>query len=81
MSRGGREPWWGYIPIAQQVNAMVYECDTKLGQPNANDCAHLEYSQIGTELTNTIRIEPGIVEFLHLSKLPGTWRLVLARNY
>ena len=68
MSRGGSEPWWGYLPVAQQVNIMDYECDNKLGQPNATDCAQLEHSQISTEPASTIRIKSGTVEFLHLSK-------------
>ena len=68
MLRGGKEPWWGYVPLTQQVNTMLYECDNNLGQLNAADCAQLEYSQIGTEPASTIETEPDTVAFLHLSK-------------
>ena len=68
MTRGGTVPWWGYMLMAPHIDTMIYECDTKLGQPNSVECAQLEEPYIGTRLDGTIQVGPGKVEFVHLSK-------------
>ena len=42
MSRDAGVPWWGFME--GHVNRTIYESDINLGQPDANDCAQLEYS-------------------------------------
>ena len=77
MSRAGEEPWWGYLAMVTHVNKTIYECDVKLGQPSATECAQLVYSQSSSELARTIQIGPGVVEFIHLDKYPAINLLVL----
>ena len=61
MTPGGSTPWWKQIPDA--ADEMTYECDAKLGAPEAVDCAKLEYGELGAD-DDTFSVGAGVSKFL-----------------
>ena len=71
-SKDGYQPWWSndsgthnLAPLSEELN-MPYECDAGLGTPNATDCSHLEYSELGAPSDNVV-ISPDTPKILSSS--------------
>ena len=66
MHSGGSNSWWRY-PDNQLSTEMAYECDIGLGNPSVNDCAHIQWDQLGPP-SDSVAILPGVVQFFRSSK-------------
>ena len=65
MKRGGSVPWWHYSTLPDD---MTYECDSNLGSPSVADCIQIEWQQINSVASDTLRMGPSQVSFYHSSK-------------
>ena len=61
MRPGGDTTWWQQVPDAAEE--MSYECDAKLGAPNAADCARVEYGELGLD-DDTFSLTGGLAKVL-----------------
>ena len=64
ITQGGSEPWWqpgdSDGSTAKVKEEMRYECDKRLGSPEARDCRRIVWEGIGMgKGTDLVRVGPG----------------------
>ena len=64
MQRGGTTPWWN-LQTDSSDGQVHYECDTWLGNPSANDCTQIEWSQLEPAGSDSVVVGPQSPTFLH----------------
>ena len=65
MTRGPSERPWFMFSSSSDVDEMIYECDSNLGNPAMSDCAQIEWSQLGHP-SDSLTIGPEAT-FLHFN--------------
>ncbi|MCJ1241062.1 hypothetical protein MMC14_009066 [Varicellaria rhodocarpa] len=61
MLEGRISNWWDGEPADPSL--VIYECDSKLGNPTKSDCTQLEYSQLGPP-SDTLAVGPEVAKLL-----------------
>lgn len=65
MQRGGDTTWYYQSPTV--LSEMTYDCNADLGSPSMDDCAQIEWKQLGSTNppSDTLAVGPGIPTILH----------------